>query len=120
MQLTAALPFSEHALQVTVCRYLAVAMKPDMHWCAIPNGGKRDMRTAVKLKREGVKAGTPDLVILLPEGRVAWLELKIKGGSLSVEQQAFRNICQRLGHHWAVAKTLDEAAAFLTAIGAVK
>ena len=57
---------------------------------------------------------------MLPEGRIAWLELKIKGGSLSVEQQAFRKICQRLGHHWAVAKTLDEATAFLTAIGAVK
>lgn len=116
----AALPFSEHALQTVVCEYMARAVRPELHWTAIPNGGKRDLRTAVKLKTEGVKRGSPDIVILLPEGRVAWLELKIKGGSLSVEQQAFRNICQRLGHHWAVAKTLDEAAAFLTAIGAVK
>ena len=112
----AALPMSEHTLQVAVCQYLAVAMKPDLHWCAIPNGGKRDMRTAVKLKREGVKAGTPDIVILLPEGRVAWLELKIKGGSLSLEQQAFRKICQRLGHHWALIKSVDDAKEFLTAI----
>jgi hypothetical protein len=28
---------------------------------AIPNGGKRNVKDAVKLKREGVKAGVPDL-----------------------------------------------------------
>ena len=27
----------------------------------IPNGGKRDARTAANLKRQGVKAGVPDL-----------------------------------------------------------
>ena len=33
----------------------------------IPNGGKRDKRTAVALKRQGVKAGVPD--ICLPVAR---------------------------------------------------
>ena len=116
----AALPFSEHALQTMVCEYMARAMRPELEWRAIPNGGKRHMRTAVKLKAEGVKRGTPDIVILLHDGRVAWLELKIKGGSLSLEQQGFRNICKRLGHHWAVAKTLEEVTAYLTTIGALK
>ena len=116
----AALPFSEHALQVAVCEYLNVALRPDLYWSAIPNGGKRNLSVAVKLKREGLKRGSPDLFVMMPEGRVAWLELKVKGGSLSLEQQAFRNICRRLGHHWAVAKTLDEVALFLNSIGALK
>ena len=29
----------------------------------IPNGGKRDKRTAVALKRQGVKAGVPDICL---------------------------------------------------------
>ena len=116
----AALLFSEHALQVAVVEYMALAVKPELYWSAIPNGGKRNLSVAVKLKREGVRRGTPDIVILLPEGRVAWLELKVKGGSLSLEQRLFRDVCQRLGHHWAVAKSLDDVIAFLNKIDAVK
>lgn len=33
----------------------------------VPNGGKRDATTAVALKRQGVKAGVPD--IMLPAAR---------------------------------------------------
>jgi hypothetical protein len=51
---------------------------------------------------------------------VAWLELKIKGGSLSPPQKEFRDTARRLGHHWAVAKTLDEAIVYLGAIGILK
>src|SRR4051812_32183204 len=70
----AARPFSEHALQTMVCEYMVRAVRPELHWTAIPNGGKRDLRTAVKLKTEGVRRGTPDIVVLLPDGRVGWLE----------------------------------------------
>lgn len=31
----------------------------------VPNGGKRDRATAVALKRQGVKAGVPDIVYQL-------------------------------------------------------
>ena len=116
----AALPFSEHALQTVVADYMTLAVKPELYWSAIPNGGKRNLSVAVKLKREGLKPGSPDLYVMLPDGKIAWLELKVKGGSLSIEQQAFRNVCKRLGHHWAVAKTLDEVIAFLASLGALK
>ena len=116
----AALLFSEHALQVAVVEYMALMVRPELYWSAIPNGGKRNLSVAVKLKREGVRRGTPDIVILLPEGRAAWLELKVKGGSLSLEQRMFRDVCHRLGHHWALAKSLDDVIAFLQKIGALK
>ncbi len=35
----------------------------------VPNGGKRDKATAAVLKRQGVKAGVPD--IMLPAARAA-------------------------------------------------
>ena len=116
----AALPFSEHALQVAVVEYMTLMVRPELYWSAIPNGGKRNLSVAVKLKREGLKPGSPDLYVMLPDGKIAWLELKVKGGSLSIEQQAFRNVCKRLGHHWVVAKTLDEVIVFLASLGALK
>jgi hypothetical protein len=117
---TAALPYSENALQAALCNYLALSVRPGLHWFAIENGGKRHLLTAVRLKKQGVKPGTPDLCFLLPEGKVAWLELKIKGGRLSQAQFMFRNVCRALGHHWAVAKTLDEAIVYLGGIGVLK
>ena len=54
-------------------------------WFAIPNGGSRDVREARNLKRQGVKTGVPDLVILSPAEhapRGVALELKRADGSL--------------------------------------
>ena len=116
----AALPFSEHALQTAVCQYMDVALRPGLYYLAIPNGGLRDISTARKLKAEGVRAGVADLQILLDQGRSAWIELKIKGGSLSPVQKSFRDVCQALGHPWAMAKTVDDVAVFLAAIGAIR
>jgi hypothetical protein len=57
---------------------------------AIPNGGKRDIRTAAQLKAEGVKAGVPDTH--LPVARNGfhglYIELKrIRDGRVSDEQR---------------------------------
>jgi hypothetical protein len=116
----AARPFSEHALQIAVCQYMDIALRPGLYYLAIPNGGMRDISTARKLKAEGVRAGVADLQIMMEEGRSAWIELKIKGGSLSPVQKDFRDVCRALGHPWTMAKTIDEAKEFLTAIGAVR
>ena len=118
----AALPFSEHALQVAVCQYMDVALRPGLYYLAIPNGGLRNISTARKLKAEGVRAGVADLQIMLDQGRSArpGSSFKVKGGSLSPVQKAFRDVCHALGHPWAMAKTVDEAKEFLTAIGAVR
>lgn len=55
----------------------------------VPNGGKRSMATARRLKAEGVKAGVPDLC--LPVARGGWhglfIELKRAGGGRATEQQ---------------------------------
>ncbi len=54
----------------------------------VPNGGKRDAVTARALKRQGVKAGVPDLV--LPVARCGYhglyIELKAPGGKLEQSQ----------------------------------
>lgn len=100
---------SEHKLQVALFDFWAVAGKPGIEMRAIPNGEKRHIRVATRLKAEGVRRGTPDIFVCLPEGKVAWLEMKTKSGSLSPEQKQFRDAVTALGHRWAMARTLDEA-----------
>lgn len=113
-------PPSEHKLQVALIDYLAFALKPELECRAIPNGEKRHIRVASRLKDEGVRRGTPDIFICLPHGRIAWLEMKAKAGTLSPDQKAFRDKVLALGHHWGMARTIDEALAHLTAWDALK
>lgn len=46
----------------------------------IPNGGKRDAKTAVALKRQGVKAGVPDICLPAPRGEYHGLYIELKAG----------------------------------------
>ena len=62
----------EHQIQKAICHYLDVR---NVMYFAIPNGGKRNLITAKKLKAEGVKAGVPDICII-HEGQAFFLEVK--------------------------------------------
>jgi hypothetical protein len=57
---------------------------------------------------------------MLPGGKVAWLELKTSVGRQSIAQKGFESKCRRLGHPYAVARTLDEAFDALKQWGALK
>lgn len=62
----------EHDLQVAICEYLNG--RGICFW-AVPNGGKRHISVAKKLKAEGVKSGIPDISIV-HEGMFYGLEVK--------------------------------------------
>lgn len=63
---------------------------------AIPNGGKRGIREAKRLKDEGVTAGIPDLHI--PQWKV-WIEMKRQeGGRVSKEQKDMIEHLTTIGH----------------------
>jgi len=55
---------------------------------AIPNGGKRDKREAVRLKAQGVKAGVSDLFYPVARGGYfgLWIEMKV-GRNKPTEKQ---------------------------------
>jgi hypothetical protein len=110
----------EHKIQVALFDYLAAAAKPDVYYFAIPNQSNRHINNAVKMKAEGVRSGIADVCVMLPGGRACWLEMKAPGGSLSPDQKVFRLRCERLGHGWAVARSVDEAIPHLKAWGAVR
>lgn len=45
---------------------------------AIPNGGSRNKLEAVNLKRQGVRAGVPDLCLAWPKGKYHGLYIEMK------------------------------------------
>ncbi len=79
---------------------------------AIPNGGLRNARTAVTLKRTGVKAGVPD--VFLPAKRQGYggmyIEMKRrKGGVVSQAQKEFMADLISYGYYVKVCHGFDEA-----------
>ena len=56
---------------------------------SIPNGGKRDIWTAARLKAEGVKAGVSDIFLPVANNGYygLYIELKVRGGKLSDRQK---------------------------------
>ena len=102
---------SERDLQVAS---VALIERMGLFCFHVPNGGKRNVIEATRMKAAGVRAGVTDLVVILPSGRVGWLELKDGAGKLSASQCAFRNHLQANGHHWAECRTLDQVCEAVT------
>jgi len=56
---------------------------------SIPNGGKRNIREASRLKKEGALAGVSDVFLPVARGGYhgLYVELKVKGGKTSASQK---------------------------------
>lgn len=83
----------------------------------IPNGGKRNKATAARLKREGVKAGVPDVFLPVPRGRYHGLFIEMKrekGGRLSQEQKRWLEELSKMGYKAEVCRGWEEAAKTVT------
>lgn len=98
----------ESPIQQAIMRFLDVALPGTYLAFAVPNGGKRDLLTGVTMKREGVKAGIADIIILSSGGYAACLEVKADKGRLSPAQKDFRDWCGSNGIPFAVVRSVAE------------
>jgi hypothetical protein len=109
---------TEHAEQVATVTWWRYQY-PKFAKClwAIPNGGARHIRTAVKLKAEGVVAGVPDLFLMIPKNgwHGLFIEMKIKGGKVSDNQKEFMGLATLLGYQSVVCYGFDDAKNAITA-----
>ena len=78
----------------------------------IPNGGKRDARTAANLKRQGVKAGVPDLHLPVARGGYhgLYIELKVGSNKPTPLQKKWLSNLNKQGHLTVVCYGWQEAA----------
>jgi hypothetical protein len=110
----------ERFLHQAVVGHLRLRGAPDWRWTHPASGEKRDIRTAQKLRSMGVQCGWPDLILVAPDGRAHFLELKRQGGRLSDEQRAFRLHCAAMGWPFCWTSSIDEALGALEAWGALR
>jgi hypothetical protein len=112
----------EQQLQIAVADYLRLALWPPAVWSAIGHGGGGKVRGAI-LKAMGLRAGMPDVVIILPYRTerpipvVIGLELKAKAGRQSPEQKAVEKDWNACGGFYHVCRSVDEVEGFLRRTG---
>jgi hypothetical protein len=75
---------------------------------AIPNGSQRTATGRPANAVVGFTAGAPDLVVVVPGGRVLWLEVKAEKGRVSDAQLKFHLDLQARSHDIAVVRSLDD------------
>lgn len=114
----------ESQIHRAIVQYLDTCVLPgELIYTHIPHGEKRDPRTAGRLKLMGVRAGWPDLVLILKSGAVAFCEIKGRGGSLSPAQVGFRQFLAAIGYAggdeppYLCARSVEEFEDWLVALG---
>jgi hypothetical protein len=97
---------SEHSEQVGFINWFRVQY-PRVLIFAIPNGEKRSITVAKRLKAEGVVRGVPDLYV--PAWNL-WVEMKrVSGGRLSPDQKEMITYLENIGHKVIVGKGAGDA-----------
>lgn len=98
---------TEDALQIATARLLDYT---GLIWTHVPNGGKRNLMVALKLKRMGTKAGVPDILIFNPAGQFAGvaIELKVDKNKTSDKQKQWLNDLTACGWACHVCRSIDQ------------
>jgi hypothetical protein len=101
----------EHNFQVFAVNYLRWN---GIYCFAVPNGGKRDIKTGAFLKKEGQLAGVADLILLLPEGEAIFVELKSGKNRQQESQKIFQKTVEKLGFSYLLWRTPQDVMDFVT------
>ena len=98
----------EQDIQRALADHLRARAGAGTYWFHPANGGARTAIEGAILKACGVRAGTPDL-ILIKDGKTFGLELKAPGGQVSPAQAQAHEEMRAAGAEVAVATGIDEA-----------
>lgn len=103
---------TEHGIQAALVHWFRCKYPEHTHLLfAIPNGERRDKVTAARLKKAGVVAGIPDLMLAIPKPPFhgLFLELKTATGRASRNQKAVAETLRAQNYRVALAYGLDDA-----------
>lgn len=106
---------TEHAIQCAFFEWvrLSESAHPELRLMfAVPNGGMRNIVTAVKLKKEGCKSGIPDVLMPFPVSPYIGLAIEFKRGKKGVISDAQHDyICLLMQAGWRVEVCRDTESA---------
>lgn len=75
---------------------------------SIPNGGTRNKLEAITMKATGLLAGASDLIVITPNGKLMFVELKNETGLQSDKQKDFQNRVSDLGFEYHLIRSIEE------------
>lgn len=110
---------SELELHFQAWKMMCAYKRRDVLAFHVPNGEKRDPRTAAKLQAMGVRPGVSDFIVIVG-GRAHFIELKTGKGKVSVDQKVFLADAETAGCKTDVVRSMDELARVLNEIGALR
>jgi VRR-NUC domain len=101
---------TEHQIQVALVSWFRMAY-PRLILFAIPNGGRRDIGTAIKLKQSGALAGVSDLFLMKANDKWhgLFIELKTEKGKPTDQQRFFIEQAIKEGYMASVCHGFDES-----------
>ena len=101
---------SEHDEQVALINWFRYH-SPKYILFSIPNGGMRNIGTAIKLKREGALAGVSDLFLMKANAKYhgLFIEMKALKGKVSDEQKYFIEQAKEQGYAAEVCYGFEQA-----------
>jgi hypothetical protein len=110
----------EDAIHAGIVEFLTIAAHPRLMWFHCPTGALVKPSARMYFSRLGVFPGVADLVLVLPDRTVAFMEIKNQDGRLSTAQQAFQARCAVLGLKYRVCRSISEAEETLRDWGALR
>jgi hypothetical protein len=75
---------------------------------SVPNGGSRNKVEAMTLKATGLLAGVSDTILILPNGKLIFCEVKTETGSQSPEQIEFQKRVEAFRFEYWLVRGLDD------------
>ena len=105
----------ECIIQKQICQWLQLNR---YFYFSIPNelgGANAAIRTA-RYKTLGLRSGSPDLCVALPNGLIYFLEVKNEKGKQSDSQIHFESELKKRDHYYFVVRSLDEVIKILNGV----
>lgn len=97
----------ESTIQQDIVNGIRLFYSNELFVFAVPNGGKRNVREAVTLKRTGTFAGVSDLVVIGFK-LVLFVEVKTPKGVMSDNQNNFKSIVENKGFNYLIVRSFAD------------
>jgi hypothetical protein len=104
-------------LQVALVRWCREAIATPHTLLAFDRSRASGRFTHMREKARGVRAGTPDTLLIVAGVPPIWAELKAPGNKPTPEQQAMADTLMRLGCYWSWVTDIGTYYAWMVALG---
>lgn len=99
----------EARIQAEIVRFLIPYRKQGLlDFFSVPNEAAANPVRQGQLIAMGLRPGVSDLVVMLPVGKVLFLEVKNETGKQSPAQVTFQQTCRRLGFEYHVVRSVED------------